>query len=429
MANLHPRLKKYIFIVIVIAILTFLGMYRYYNMPDYSVLTVFTLLSLMVESLVIVLPGGGAVSVGFAVSLTAMIITGPLGAAISCSVGLMLRYGKTSREPTRHIFNTPLYKTLFNGAQSFLSVGLASIVYYSFNTDIGDTNFYTNIVPLLLSIIIYVIVNASIMTKLLSMLNNKSFVNMFLGNFKWMLPNCFIVASLGIFLSIIYLNYGTAIMLIFFGPLLLARFSFKLYLDMKQIYFETVYALSKTVEAKDPYTDGHSKRVAEYAEKIGKRMKLKNNQIDTLKTAALLHDIGKIGISDNLLNKPDKLTNEEFSIIKTHPAIGVDILSTVDFLKDVRDVILKHHEKYGGSGYPLGLREDEIPLEAYILAAADAFDAMTSDRSYRKGMTKEKAISILQEDAGSHFHPQVVECFVKIILEELSSGPLPNFQH
>jgi putative nucleotidyltransferase with HDIG domain len=336
---------------------------------------------------VVVIPGGGVVTVGYAVWLASMIITGPLGSAICCSMGVMFRYAKTPDQPPRHVLNTPFYKTAFNGAQSFIAVGIPAAIYYSFGVEIGDPLFYRNILPLMITILTYLMLNTVIMTKLLSMLNNQSFMNMFIKNMKWLLPNCFVIASFGIFLSILYLNYGTVIMLLFFGPLVLARHSFKLYIEMKAVYIETVYALTKAVEAKDQYTNGHSQRVAEYAEKLSIKMNIGDKRVETLKTAALLHDVGKIGIRDDVLNKPGKLTDEEFEMIKQHPEIGVEILNSVDFLKEAREIILSHHEKYDGTGYPSGLKGDKVPMEAYILSVADAFDAMTSDRSYRKGMT------------------------------------------
>ncbi|MEY8284998.1 HD-GYP domain-containing protein [Lachnospiraceae bacterium 50-23] len=427
MKRLPIYVRRYIITIIIAAISLLSIMLIYYNIPNYKSLILFTILAIAVESLVVVLPRGAAVSVGYAVTFMAMIIVGPLGAALSCSLGIMLRYGKVPKLPARHILNTPFYKTLFNGCQSFISIGLTSIVYYKITeTAFSDINFYTNIIPLIISICIYVLLNTMIMTKLLSMVNNQSFTTMFIKNMQWLLPNCFIVASFGIFLSILYLNYGTIIMILFFGPLLLARHSFKLYLEMKDVYIETVYALTKAVEAKDEYTDGHSKRVAEYAEKLSVKMKLRDKRVETLKTAALLHDVGKIGIKDDILNKPGKLTDEEFEAIKKHPEIGTKILSSVDFLKDAREIILKHHEKYDGSGYPSGLKDDEVPIEAYILSVADAFDAMTSDRSYRKGMTVEKALSIIKEDAGTHFHPLVAENFIELVNKEVEEQQSMN---
>ncbi len=423
MKNLPTNLRKYIVIIIGLSLLLLFFMVKTYSITDYSILLMFIILSILVESLIVPMPIGAAVSVGFAVSFTAMIIIGPLGAAICSSLGMMLRYVQLPDGSTRHVKNTPLYKVLFNGAQIFISIGLASIVYYKLVGGIfPDVNFYKDIIPLIISICVYVLLNTLIMTKLLSMINNQHFNTMFIKGMRWLLPNCFIVTSLGIFFSILYLNYGTVIMLLFFGPLLLARYSFKLYLEMKQVYIETVCALTKTVEAKDQYTNGHSQRVAEYAEKLSIKMNIGEKRVETLKTAALLHDIGKIGISDDVLNKPGRLTAEEFEIIKKHSEIGVEILSSVDFLKDAREIILSHHEKYNGTGYPSGLEGDKIPIEAYILSVADAFDAMTSDRSYRKGMTIEEALTIIEKDSGTHFHPLVAERFIELIKEEIEEG-------
>lgn len=421
MKKLPLQVQKYILCTVSVAIILGFVMFSLYTIQSYTELILFIILSILVESYMIKLPNGGAVSVGYAVSLTTMIVLGPLGAAVCCSIGMALRYVKLPSGSIHHICNTPFYKTIFNAAQIFISLGVGSIIYYKFaGNTFADANFYKSIIPLLISICVYVLLNTMIMTKLLSMLNNQSFMTMFIKNMKWLLPNCFIVASLGIFLSILYLNYGTAIMLLFFGPLLLARHSFELYLEMKQVYIETVYALTKAVEAKDQYTNGHSQRVAEYAEKLSVKMGIGDKRIETLKTAALLHDIGKIGISDHILNKPEKLSDEEFEVIKKHPEIGVEILSSVDFLKDVREIILKHHEKYNGTGYPTGLKGDEVLIEAYILSIADAFDAMTSDRSYRKGMTAEESINIIEKDSGIHFHPLAAEKFVELIKKEIA---------
>jgi putative nucleotidyltransferase with HDIG domain len=148
-------------------------------------------------------------------------------------------------------------------------------------------------------------------------------------------------------------------------------------------------------------------------------MNLKTRRMETLKTAALLHDIGKIGINDNILNKPARLTDEEMDEVMKHPEIGISILSNMHFLSEVREIILKHHEKYDSSGYPAHLNKDEIPIEAYILSVADAYDAMTTDRSYRKGMAREKAMEIIQKDSGTHFHPRVAEAFIKVLKEEI----------
>ncbi|WP_198153271.1 HD-GYP domain-containing protein [Thermotalea metallivorans] len=191
----------------------------------------------------------------------------------------------------------------------------------------------------------------------------------------------------------------------------MARYSFILYMDMRHVYFETIKALANAVEAKDKYTIGHSYRVADYAVGIAEHMGFRQDTIDRIKTAAILHDIGKIGISDSILNKPGKLEDNEYFVIQKHPEIGAKILSEVDFLGDVSKIIKYHHERFDGKGYPEGLQGAEIPIEASILSVADAFDAMTSDRPYRKAMDQSTAMNILLKEAGVQFNPIVVKAF------------------
>ncbi len=169
-----------------------------------------------------------------------------------------------------------------------------------------------------------------------------------------------------------------------------------------------------TLDARDPYTAGHSKRVAEYSVLIAKECEWSGKEIDLLNKSALLHDIGKIGIRDNVLLKEGKLTDDEFEQIKLHPIIGADILNGVQLTKELLPIlpgIRHHHERIDGRGYPDQLKGEDIPLFGRLIAVADAFDAMTSDRPYRKGMPFEKAFSILKDGKGTQWDPEFVEAF------------------
>ncbi|KAB3532083.1 HD-GYP domain-containing protein [Alkaliphilus serpentinus] len=415
MNQLPKKARYYVLFIITLAVVLLISLAYFYDLPSIDTFFMFIILAILVESLAVLLPNGGSVSVGSAVDITVMIILGPLGAAICSFFGITLKYLKVSNKEVHHIANTPIYITLFNGAQSLLSIGIASFVYYNFDTKSSDPLFYTNILPLFIAMLTYILVNTYIVTQLFSLLQEQSFFKMFVNNFKWTLPNSFVISSLGIFISLLYLNYGTIIMLLFFGPLLLARYSFKMYIDTKTLYMETVYALTKAMEAKDPYTNGHSRRVADVSVKLATFMGLPQHRIETLKTAALLHDIGKIGIEDSILNKPGRLTELEMSKIRCHPVIGSNILNDVDFLKNEREIIYSHHERYDGKGYPDGVVGDKIIIEAAILSVADAFDAMTSDRSYRKGMTIQQALTIIKEEACQQFHPLAAESFYNMV--------------
>ncbi|MFZ5988284.1 MAG: HD domain-containing phosphohydrolase [Bacillota bacterium] len=177
-------------------------------------------------------------------------------------------------------------------------------------------------------------------------------------------------------------------------------------------YLQTVMSLANSIEAKDAYTRGHCQRVMEISCELARALGFTEDQIGDLRYAAILHDIGKIGISASILNKQGKLTDEEFEEIKKHPLIAYNILKDVEFLKNGLSAILQHHERYDGRGYPNGLKGEEICVFARIMCVADAFDAMTSDRPYRKGMEMEDAIKELERCKGTQFDPKIVDLLV-----------------
>lgn len=188
----------------------------------------------------------------------------------------------------------------------------------------------------------------------------------------------------------------------------------QLVMRMQKTFSETIQGFAMAIEAKDRYTIGHSERVAKIALEICKGLGLSEEETGKIFQAALLHDIGKIGIRYEELNKPEKLTPKEYEMFKLHPVIGKKILQPITFLQDILPYIYHHHEQYDGSGYPDGLRGEEIPLGARILAIADTYDAMTSDRPYRPALSHEVAIEELKRCAGTQFDPKIVEVFIKI---------------
>jgi HD-GYP domain-containing protein (c-di-GMP phosphodiesterase class II) len=186
--------------------------------------------------------------------------------------------------------------------------------------------------------------------------------------------------------------------------------------QINQQYFSTVKSLVVAIEAKDVYTQGHSQRVSEYSKIIGKHLMLRGEQLKELEITGLVHDVGKIGISDQLLTKPNKLTDIEFDSIKQHPEIGIKILQPLNVSENVMMGTLLHHKRYDLTGYPLGDNIDKLPLVPAIIGVADSFDAMTSERSYKKTMTKQNAIIELKKFRGTQFHPEIVD-----VVEELVS--------
>ena len=189
--------------------------------------------------------------------------------------------------------------------------------------------------------------------------------------------------------------------------------------QLEKAYLESIETLRYTVEAKDTYTRGHSDRVSSYSVLIGKEMGLSENDLKTLKIGGLFHDIGKIGVSDAILLKESKLTDDEYSEIKNHPAIGKHILSNATIFQDLIPIVYHHHERYDGKGYPKGLKGEEIPFLARIVGVADAFDAMTSKRSYRDELDIEYVKQEIARCSGTQFDPQIASIFLNILNTKL----------
>lgn len=191
------------------------------------------------------------------------------------------------------------------------------------------------------------------------------------------------------------------------------------YSKLNMTYKSTILVISKAIDARDQYTAGHSERVAKISLAIGQSLNLPKEQLETLELAALFHDVGKIGIPDYILNKPGRLTDEEFNKIKEHPSIGVDILKTIDFLSQALPIILHHHERFDGGGYPNGIKGEDIPFESRIICVADSYDAMTSNRPYRNGLPHEVAVSELIKYKNIQFDSNIVDAFLKVDIEAL----------
>jgi response regulator RpfG family c-di-GMP phosphodiesterase len=192
----------------------------------------------------------------------------------------------------------------------------------------------------------------------------------------------------------------------------------RLYEDLRDLFYNTVETLIRAIQARDKYTSGHSARVSRYALLIGEKFGLTSRERHELYLASMLHDIGKIGIPDELLNREDKLTDDQIRQIRNHVNVGASMLKALGEMNPIVPLILHHHEAWDGSGYPDGLSGEEIPLMARILAVADSFDAMTSDRPYRKAMSRSAAIAEIKQFSGRSFDPAVVEAFLEVIREQ-----------
>lgn len=408
MKGMPLKLKAYTLFIIALGMIVLYFGFVNIKPEEISGVIFFIVLGAIAESLTIKLDRNMCVSMGFAIGLAAALIFRFNVISIVAFLSLLL-WVEYKEGKLIHIFNSSAYKRIFNGSAYAISLTLVGLTYNMVTVRYEVLTFLNfNILGIICSVLIYILVSILIYAILMSILENMPITKTIKEN-TWLAVNILGLSPLGILIAAAYQNYGWFAVVIFFGPLLIARYSFKLYLDMRHVYFETISALSNAMEAKDQYTQGHSYRVADYAVGIAEQMGLKANKIEQIRTAATLHDIGKIGVADSILNKNGKLEESEYVLIQKHPELGAKILSGVDFLVEVANIIKYHHERCDGKGYPEGLTDAQIPIEAAILAVADAYDAMTSDRPYRRAMDQSVAIKILLKESGSQFNPIVVK--------------------
>jgi putative nucleotidyltransferase with HDIG domain len=407
--KINIKLYTYITMLALLATILIIYLTKTYTINDYVLVLVFSVLSAIAETFIILLPKVGAISVSTALAFTAILLTNPLIAAIVMAAGVAFRCPYVDGKGRMHIFNSPPYKTIFNISQYTINTGFAGIAYVIVDNIIKVRFIFYNPVAGIAALFVYILSNTFFMAVLMSILLKEKLSNIWKSSFYGMLINILLVSLLGIILAFAYYSYGTGGMLLFFIPLLFARYTFKLYIDMRKNYFDTMNVLVRAIEASDPYTSGHSMRVSAYSEAIAKELGLPQGKIDLIKSAALLHDIGKIGIDKKILNKNGKLEKEEFDTIKSHPEIGATIISDLSYLSNITEIIRHHHERNDGRGYPDGLDHDKIPLETSILTIADSFDAMTTNRPYRHSLSLETALNEIKTNAGTQFNPDIVD--------------------
>lgn len=390
----------------------------------------FVLIAAVCESLVVFTSKDKAVSVTYAILLAAQLSYGAAFAVVVAVCGFLFSFDKnTSERKLSHVLNRPIIKTAYNTSSYAVTAFISGFIY---NVLVNATSFGTlsmrQLVFLPVYIVVFFIFNSLLMAILISFQSNEQIKDVWIKNTLWTLPNFLAIAPLGVLINVLY-DKGTDgywYILILLLPLFLARYSFKLYLDYKNQYFKTVQVLSAAIEAKDPYTEGHSRRVEYYAEAIARRMGLVQSKIEGIKVAALLHDIGKIGIEDAILRKPGTLSASEWDRMHMHPELGVHILEDIAFPYNVKDVIRHHHERYDGTGYPDGHKGDQTSLEAYILCAADAYDAMSSDRPYRSALDRERIMTIFKAEAGGQFEPHVAAVVYEMLERNMLTYPGDN---
>lgn len=368
------------------------------------------------------------VDLSFISILASTLLLGPEAAVLISAISFpFVVVPSPSGKGYQHIFNSSPRKTLFNIGDHALSYWIGGFFYHLAGGVAGNLTLPGILVPAALFVVGAMALNSTLMLTFFVLERQAKFYPTIFQMFLSLLPSVACTAPIGYFLAVLLsMHSGTWLAMLFMLPLLLARYSFKLFLSFKHQQSSMVEALTAALEAKDTYTKGHSSRVSTYACRIAQEMGLSPGQIDLLRTGAIFHDIGKIGIPDAILQKPGPLTPEERAIIQTHPLMGVSILENIDAYKEILDFVRYHHERYDGGGYPDGCKGDNLPLAVYILGVADSYDAITSARPYCKARTPLDAARILRAEAGKQFHPEVARVAAGLAeTGELSPLPVP----
>lgn len=385
-----------------------------------------SILGVVAESQSLAIDEDKAISIAFAIDISALLLFGLAPALVVSFCTAFFSIMDFGRGHKEHVFNTPLHKSLFNASNYILSIFACGLVfeklggtYLIFSKPSGIEATFSEIAsdlgPILIGLVVYVLVNTLMIMFYFYFSNGPrpGMVMEWLRIFRWSVLSMICIGTLGVFLTAVYHAFGALAVLLFYAPFMLFRYAYVGFTSIQKGYIDTIKAFSAALEAKDPYTVGHARRVGKYCDLIANEMKLSSDRTKVLKYASLLHDIGKIGIKESILNKPGPLNDEEYAEIKKHPVIGAQMLGDIQFLKREVKIIRAHHVHYNGRGYPEDALTESKMLEAQILCAADSFDAMTSDRAYRAGMSLEEAVDELHRFSGTQFAPEVVDAFVR----------------
>ena len=384
---------------------------------------------------------GSTMSVSYAVDFASLLLLGPHETMLVAAASAYSQCTFRIKEPN------PIHRTLFSMACLVLTVQAAGFAYMFLDGVPGRFEGARVAQPLVAAATTYFVVNTLTIATAIAFSTRQSIVDVWNENFLWSAPSYFVgagVAAVAAWMVVgLDAHWGLAVLVI--APLYLTYRTYKVYLgriedeqrhvrEMADLHLATIEALALAIDAKDQTSQSHIRRVQLYAAEVAKALGMSENDIQGVKTAALLHDIGKLAVPEHILSKPGPLTPEEFQKIRAHPKVGADIVSSVPFPYPVAPLILSHHERWDGKGYPAGLRGEEIPLGARILSVVDYFDALMAERPYHKAMGFEAAIGLLQQEAGRGLDPTVVDKFIELLpalqaeatrLEQAMRKPVP----
>jgi diguanylate cyclase (GGDEF)-like protein/putative nucleotidyltransferase with HDIG domain len=392
--------------------------------PNPALFAAMLLLSSLTSAFKVVLPldrSGSTMSVSYAVDFASLLLLGPHPTMLVAAASAW------SQCTFRMKVKNPPYRTLFSMAALIITVEAAGLVYFWLGGLPGELSMSVIdlVRPLVGAATTYFVLNTALVATAIGLSTRESPVKIWNDNFLWSAPSYFVGAGAAAIAAAIIDRSTYWLAPLVAAPLYLTYRTYKVYLDriedeqrhvhqMSDLHLSTIEALALAIDAKDQTAQTHIRRVQAYAAGLARAMEMTPNEIQGVKTAALLHDIGKLAVPEHILSKPGPLTQEEFQKIRIHPQVGAEIIGAVPFPYPVAPLILSHHERWDGKGYPAGLSGEQIPLGARILAVVDYFDALMSDRPYHKAMSFEAAIALLQQESGRALDPTLVRLFIDL---------------
>jgi putative nucleotidyltransferase with HDIG domain len=419
------RVKFYVWFVVLLGLLPIALYLPQLSLVHISLVFVAAILIFLADIFEVELMPRRSITISEVIYCAVLFIAGPSAMIASVLGGtlpaeIVLRWHRLRQEPS-YFFS----RVAFNTSQILLSCWAASIIFQAFGGHPPPYNSPAEIMPLILAYASYTTTNSILVSGILHLTQRIQFSKLVTFNIRNLPFQVMAMGIIAILVAVVYAQapWQTLLVLI---PAVGVHITLRGYTKLRHEAQRTIETMVKMLHERDPYTAEHSEEVADLAEKIARDLGLPEDQIETIRAAALVHDIGKVGIPDTILNKPGPLDEPEWQLIKKHTLIGFDLLKNLEMYSEAAQLVKYEHERWDGSGYPEGLKGEQIPLGARIIHVADVYHALTSDRPYRESQGKPshyepaEAVRIIQAESGRQFDPKVVEALVRVISDEIN---------
>ena len=424
MDRLPFRARVYVITIIALGGLLFFSRLPYIRVDQPLLFLALTVLSSGAAALKVKLPlisGGSTMSVSYAVDFASLLA---LGSDATMVVAAASAFSQSHLNNKKE--RSPLHRTLFNIASLIVTVQGAGLAFRLLAHAGPDNALATLARPLVGAATVYFLLNTGLIATAISLSTNERITTTWHTNFLWSAPSYFVGAGTAALALWLVARAGWWITPLTFAPVYLMFHTYRVYMgrvedeqrhvqETSDLHLATIEALARAIDAKDQHTQTHIRRVQLYAVGLAQAAGLGPSDIHGVKTAALLHDIGKLAVPEHILSKPGPLTQEEFQKIRVHPQVGAEIIAAVPFPYPVAPLILNHHERWDGKGYPRGVAGHDIPIGARILTIVDYYDAVTTERPYHKALSHESALSLLRHEAGRALDPRLTTMFIDIL--------------